>query len=175
MKISNYLFNLNLYWIYGRFIAFWSYISITDVFGYLIKTSDTIDNAYSLIYQSLFSNEHILLFDTMKNFVIALLVAISVIFLIGIVVDNDPFLFANAIRKTKVRLVVVLVIIEVVQVLFIFFAWKYFNSFGCPSDKFERNDQVSTTSAQPTHSDGFTFLRPQVQYYERIYYLLAFI
>lgn len=125
------------------------------MFGYLIKPSDTIDNAYSLIYQILSSNEHILLFDTMKNFVLALLVAISVIFLIGIVVDNDPFLFANAIRKTKVRLVVVLIMIELVQALFIFFAWKYFSSFGYPSDQFDINDQVSTTGIQSTHNDGF--------------------
>lgn len=137
------------------FIAFWSYISLTNVFGYLIKPSDTINNAYSLIYQSLSSNEHILLFDTMKNFVLALLVAISVIFLIGIVVDNDPFLFANAIRKTKVRIVIVLVMIELVQALFIIFAWKYFSSFGYPGDQFDINDQVSTTWAQPTYSGGF--------------------
>lgn len=71
------------------------------MFGYLIKPSDTVDNAYSLIYQSLSSNEHILLFDTMKNFVLALLVAIFIIFLIGIVVDNETFLFANAIRKLR--------------------------------------------------------------------------
>lgn len=122
------------------FIAFWSYISLTDVFSYLIKPSDTVDNAYSLIYQSLSSNEHILLFDTMKNFVLTLLVAISIMFLIGIVIDNDTFLFANAIRKTKVRLVIILVIIELVQVLFIFFAWKYFSSFGYPSDQFDIND-----------------------------------
>lgn len=137
------------------FIAFWSYISLTDVFGYLIKPSDTVDNAYSLIYQSLSSNEHILLFDTMKNFVLALLVAIFIIFLIGIVVDNETFLFANAIRKTKVRLVIILVIIELVQVLFIFFTWKYFSSFGYPSDQFDINDQVSTTWAKPTYSGGF--------------------
>ncbi|WVH37004.1 hypothetical protein SE856_02095 [Mycoplasmoides gallisepticum] len=122
------------------FIAFWSYISLTDVFSYLIKPSDTVDNAYSLIYQSLSSNEHILLFDTMKNFVLTLLVAISIMFLIGIVINNDTFLFANAIRKTKVRLVIILVIIELVQVLFIFFAWKYFSSFGYPSDQFDIND-----------------------------------
>lgn len=122
------------------FIAFWSYISLTDVFSYLIKPSDTVDNAYSLIYQSLSSNEHILLFDTMKNFVLTLLVAISIMFLIRIVIDNDTFLFANAIRKTKVRLVIILVIIELVQVLFIFFAWKYFSSFGYPSDQFDIND-----------------------------------
>ncbi|AFP76322.1 putative hypothetical membrane protein domain protein [Mycoplasmoides gallisepticum CA06_2006.052-5-2P] len=122
------------------FIAFWSYISLTDVFSYLIKSSDTVDNAYSLIYQSLSSNEHILLFDTMKNFVLTLLVAISIMFLIGIVINNDTFLFANAIRKTKVRLVIILVIIELVQVLFIFFAWKYFSSFGYPSDQFDIND-----------------------------------
>lgn len=106
------------------FIAFWSYISLTDVFSYLIKPSDTVDNAYSLIYQSLSSNEHILLFDTMKNFVLTLLVAISIMFLIGIVINNDTFLFANAIRKTKVRLVIILVIIELVQVLFIIFCVK---------------------------------------------------
>ncbi|WP_261974407.1 hypothetical protein [Mycoplasmoides gallisepticum] len=122
------------------FIAFWSYISLTDVFSYLIKSSDTVDNAYSLIYQSLSSNEHILLFDTMKNFVLTLLVAISIMFLIGIVINNDTFLFANAIRKTKVRLVIILVIIELVQVLFIFFAWKYFSSFGYPSDQFDISD-----------------------------------
>ncbi|ULH61943.1 hypothetical protein RUS47_02245 [Mycoplasmoides gallisepticum] len=28
------------------FIAFWSYISLTDVFSYLIKPSDTVDDAY---------------------------------------------------------------------------------------------------------------------------------
>ncbi|WP_244325575.1 hypothetical protein [Mycoplasmoides gallisepticum] len=91
----------------------------------------------------------------MKNFVLALLVAISVIFLIGIVVDNDPFLFANAIRKTKVRLVVVLIMIELVQALFIFLAWKYFSIFGYPSDQFDINNQVSTTGIQSTHNDGF--------------------
>ncbi|AAP56516.2 unique hypothetical membrane domain protein [Mycoplasmoides gallisepticum str. R(low)] len=97
----------------------------TNENGYTLILSERFINAYSINFLAIPSSEEYLLrYFRLSSFIIMMI--IFIVFSMGIILDDNPYVFPKTIRKSKIGLSLSLIGIEIAQWSFLILFWGFF-------------------------------------------------
>ncbi|WP_027122415.1 hypothetical protein [[Mycoplasma] imitans] len=97
----------------------------TNENGYTLILSEKFINAYSINFLAIPSSEEYLLrYFRLSSFIIMMI--IFIVFSMGIILDDNPYVFPKTIRKSKIGLSLSLIGIEIAQWSFLILFWGFF-------------------------------------------------
>ncbi|SYV94227.1 Uncharacterised protein, partial [Mycoplasmoides gallisepticum] len=96
------------------FAIFAAFSIIKDGPGYTLIASTTYLNAYSIDFLRNTSSEVVLL-RTLRSVSSHIMMITFIVFSMGIILDDNPYVFSKVIRKSKLRLSLTLIAIELAQ------------------------------------------------------------
>ncbi|QEX47053.1 hypothetical protein RUS47_00485 [Mycoplasmoides gallisepticum] len=130
IKLTSTVVYLSFFFLVGvlTFTALASYFILTDGYGYTLIPSDTYVAAYSIDFLNYSISEKEILLSLFWWAAAIIMLIVFIVFSMGIILDDNPFVFPKAIRKNKYTLSLTLVVIEIAQWAFLLLVWIFFIS-----------------------------------------------
>lgn len=131
IKLTATVIYLSIFYLLGVlvFAIFAAFSIIKDGPGYTLIASTTYLNAYSIDFLRNTSSEVVLL-RTLRSVSSHIMMITFIVFSMGIILDDNPYVFSKAIRKSKLRLSLTLIAIELAQWSFLILVYLFYSRNG---------------------------------------------
>ncbi|QMT98722.1 hypothetical protein H3143_01135 [Mycoplasma tullyi] len=131
IKLTGTVIYLSFFYLIGVliFAIYAAFSIIKDGPGYTLVESTTYQNAYSIDFLTNVTSEVVLL-RILRSVSSHIMMITFIVFTMGIILDDNPYVFSKTIRKSKLRLSLTLIAIEIAQWAFLILVYLFYSRNG---------------------------------------------